>query len=355
MKTQWRCPNCDMSSSRHWNVRRHVERSHNSIGQPVSDQHMKQYLTKMNPQIPHFPLSYHYLLPTGPSSMFFTGHKQKNSPDKPYDFVDRLLEPLRKVVEFKNLLSQVAAPVSHQQQHNIAGSSTYYSTPSAATFNSSDFKNLINHQTPNRRASQDFIQIQPSSPPVDPNDILGYRGIVCNYCLDIEVEEVRFSKYIGKGGVVRMKHVCDPKTILEIYQHNNNPVDKSLQLKILEDILILRLKELVVNNWTKNQNYLFAVEVPNPPKDCIDLAIPADDYNNHWAARAIKNNHILLSDDEFTDFLQKVKNCTFAVFRIKWQGSVIYYWMGITNTPLSRLPDSSFDSSNQQDNKVNNK
>jgi len=88
---------------------------------------------------------------------------------------------------------------------------------------------------------------------------------------------------------------------------------------------------LVVNNWTKNQNYLFAIEVPNPWADCIDLAIPADD-NNHWAARTIKNNHISLSDDEFIDFLQKVKNSTFAVFRIKWQGSVIYYWMGITNT-----------------------
>jgi hypothetical protein len=98
----------------------------------------------------------------------------------------------------------------------------------------------------------------------------------------------------------------------------------------LEDVLILWL-ELVVNNWTKNQNYLFAIEVPNPWADCIDLAIPADD-NNHWAARAIKNNHISLSDDEFIDFLQKVKNSTFAVFRIKWQGSVIYYWMGITNT-----------------------
>jgi hypothetical protein len=87
----------------------------------------------------------------------------------------------------------------------------------------------------------------------------------------------------------------------------------------------------VVNNWTKNQNYLFAIEVPNPWAGYIDLAIPADD-NNHWAARAIKNNHISLSDDEFIDFLKKVKNSTFAVFRIKWQGFVIYYWIGITNT-----------------------
>jgi hypothetical protein len=116
---------------------------------------------------------------------------------------------------------------------------------------------------------------------------------------------------------------------------------------------LLLLIALVVNYWTKNQNYLFAIKVPNPPKDCIDLTIHADDDNN-WAARAIKNIHISLSDYEFIDFLQKVKNSTFAVFRIKWQGSVIYYWMGITNTPLSRLPDSSFDSSNQQEYNVDN-
>jgi hypothetical protein len=73
-----------------------------------------------------------------------------------------------------------------------------------------------------------------------------------------------------------------------------------------QDILILWLElELVVNNWTKNQNYLFAIEVPNPWADCIDLAIPADDYNNHWAARAIKNNRISLSDDEFIDSYKK--------------------------------------------------
>jgi hypothetical protein len=187
------------------------------------------------------------------------------------------------------LLSQVARPVSHQQQHNIA-CSRYYSTPSAATFNSGDSRNIISHQ------------------PHDPKDILGYRGIVCNDCLDIEVEEVRYSKYVGKGGIVRMKHICDPKRIVEIHQHNNNnnPIDKPLQLKKLETTLILWLKELVVNNWTKNKNYLYAIEV----------------------------------------------NSTFAVFRIKWQGSVIYYWMGITNAPLNKLPNSSFDSSNQQDNKL---
>jgi hypothetical protein len=324
-----------MSSSRHWNVLRHLERSHNGFGQPVSDQHTIQYLTKMNPQIPHFPLSYHLPPTPHPFSMSFPHQKQKNSPYKAYDFVDRLLEPLRKAVEFKNLLSQVSRPVSHQQQHNIAGS-RYHSTPSAATFNSGDSRNIISHQ------------------PHDPKDILGYRGMVCNDCLDIEVEEVRFSKYVGKGGILKMSHICDPKRIVEIHQHNNNnPIDKSIQLKKLETPLILWLKELVVNNWTKNKNYLYAIEVPNPPKDCIDLTIPAAD-DDHWAARAIKNIHILLSDDEFINFLQKVKNSTFAVFRIKWHGSVIYYWMGITNAPISKLPNSSFDSSNQQEYDVDN-
>lgn len=270
MKPQWRCPNCEMSSSRHWNVRRHLERSHNRIGQPISDQHTTQYLTKMNPQIPHFPLSYH-LLPPGPPSMFFPGHKQKNSPDKPYDFVDRFLEPLRKAVEFKNLLRQVTLPVSHEQYHNIAGSSTYYSTPSATTFNSGNSKDVISHQTPNWLIGQDFgsIQIQLPPTPVDPNDILGYMGNVCSDCLVIEIKEILFSKYVGKGGIVKINHVCDLKKMTKIHQYNNNPTYNTLQLKEMENKLLL-LKVLVVNNWTKNQNYLFAIKVPNPPMDCIN-------------------------------------------------------------------------------------
>jgi hypothetical protein len=151
----------------------------------------------MNPQIPHFPLSYHHLLPTGQSSMFFPGHKKKNSSDKPFDLVDRLLEPLRKAVEFKNLLMQVTPPVSHQQHHNIAGSSTFYSMPSDAIFSGGDSKNVISHQTPSWPVGQDF-QIQPTSPQLDPNDILGYRGIVCKDCLDVEVEEAIFQNILEK-------------------------------------------------------------------------------------------------------------------------------------------------------------
>ena len=48
-----------------------------------------------------------------------------------------------------------------------------------------------------------------------------------------------FSKYIGKGGVVRMKHVCNAKRILEIYQHNNS-VDQSLQFKKLEGLKCIK-------------------------------------------------------------------------------------------------------------------
>lgn len=341
-----------MSSSRHWNVRRHIERNHNGFGNPVSDQYTNQYLRGMNSQIPHFPLSYHLSSSPPISSMFFPQQKQKNSPDKAYDCFDRTLESLRKVVEFKNLLSQLA-PIPHQQQHHIA-SNIYYSTPSAATFNSGLSKNIINYQIPIWQIPQDYdsIQIQFPPPPLDPNDIRGYRGIACNYCQTIEVEEILFSKYVGKGGILAgMKHACDPKRTVKIHNNNNDPTDKALQLKKLESKLTLLLKSLVVNNWTKNQNYLFAIEAPNPPKNCIDLTIPADD-DNHWAARAIKNTHILLSDDEFTDFLQKVRNATFTVFKIKSQESVLYYLMGITNIPTNKLPNSSFDLSNQQDNKL---
>jgi hypothetical protein len=93
---------------------------------------------------------------------------------------------------------------------------------------------------------------------------------------------------------------------------------------------------LVVNNWTKHENYLVAIKQTNTQADHIELSSCKED---HWAARAIKNNQTLLSDIELTDFLYKVRNATFAVFKIKMQGSEdLYYMLMVTNNPSKFLP-----------------
>ena len=66
----------------------------------------------------------------------------------------------------------------------------------------------------------------------------------------------------------------------------------------MEKKLPLHIRNLAVNNWTKNQNYLVAIELPNQDEveknidqDYIDLTLSNKDNNNndYWPIRAIKN------------------------------------------------------------------
>ena len=49
IKPKWNCPNCPMSSTRHWNVLRHINRWHAGLGRPVSN-YARQYRTDVDPQ-----------------------------------------------------------------------------------------------------------------------------------------------------------------------------------------------------------------------------------------------------------------------------------------------------------------
>jgi hypothetical protein len=102
MRTKWSCSNCQMSSDRHYNVRRHIQRRHGGIGEPVSDDTL-QYYKDINPQNYFFPIGYSHH-----ASLSFLTRKEK--PRKNFSDVleHQFLQPVRKVVEFKNLLSELS-------------------------------------------------------------------------------------------------------------------------------------------------------------------------------------------------------------------------------------------------------
>jgi hypothetical protein len=179
---------------------------------------------------------------------------------------------------------------------------------------------------------------QPQPSPIDSNDIIGYRGCVCKVCLETNIEEMHFPAYDGKA-IGQMKHVCEPNKLAESRLYTNT--EKSFRLKEREKKLPLEIRNLVVNNWTKNRNYLVAVKLSNQQAEIenifgqnyIDLTLTNDNNNNnnHWSVRTIKNSHIVLSENEFIDFMRKVHNATFGIFKINMEGSVNFYWMAITN------------------------
>lgn len=286
----WICVNCGQPSGRKWNIQRHIQICHNSVGNFVS---FTDYLVGRQ-----------------------TGVYQPTSPpiyhSKKTNFLDIFMKEANRELARK-IVNQtfLQRPIWHQNLHGYTSG-----------FGSSGSS-------------------QPQPSPIDSNDIIGYRGCVCKDCLETNIEEIHLPAYDGKA-IGQMKHVCEPNKLAESRLYTNT--DKSLLLKEREKKLPLEIRNLVVNNWTKNRNYLVAVKLlsnqqaeieNNFDQNYIDLTLTNDNNNNnnHWSVRAIKNSHILLSENEFIDFMRKVQNATFAIFKINMEGSVNFYAMAITNGP----------------------
>jgi hypothetical protein len=68
-----------------------------------------------------------------------------------------------------------------------------------------------NHYDYTTNSSISTSHTQPS-PIASEDNIIGYRGYVCKYCLATDIEEMHFLAYNGKG-IGKMKHICEPKKL----------------------------------------------------------------------------------------------------------------------------------------------
>ena len=310
-----------MSSTRYWNVKRHISRRHGGSSLPYKNG-MTQYDT-----IQYGPR--HHIPPTSYIHNPVSGQESYENFDL---FMDRIIKWYSKLVELRNLCDQL-----HNFNQRSIVPSPQYSMPSR---NSSSVMAQDNNN--NYLQSSGFAK-----------DIFGFSGHVCKQCLDIYINYRYFldEDLEGEGRRNKGKHVCDPnkiaRTQLDIYKyiHFNENYCRLLPSDLKQ----------TVNEWTKGHNYLIAIELSNPPGNIIKLKHPKNPAKsitlhysqgnyieltnieeNNWASRAIKNTQINLSDNDLTEFLYKAKNKTFAVFKVHNQNSAYFYLMVITNVPLSK-------------------
>lgn len=77
------------------------------------------------------------------------------------------------------------------------------------------------------------------------------------------------------------------------------------------------------------------IALPFSVKRCLDVDLTNSNCNNNelyhnWAERIVKEKQTILNNEELMDFLQKVKDASFAFFRIeKEKGIRCYYFMAI--------------------------
>jgi hypothetical protein len=254
--------------------------------EPVRDEKM-QYLGETNPQNLHLPLDYSH----STSSFPFLTRKDKS--DKKFsDILEAQNLLLRKVIEFMSLRSQLFT--IQQQQQRLMPGSVYYSMPSM-TLDMGESNNKLSEQS--RFEDDDY------------SEKIGYRGHVCEKCLIINIDTI-FRHNDRENGQIESKHMCNSKRLDDArLEPNKDKTINDLYEKLSE---IMKKK---VNSWTENSAYLVAIEMlPNVAlNNCCEIT-PTDE--NHWAARAIKDKQTILNDEELSDFLCKVRNATYASFKV---------------------------------------
>jgi hypothetical protein len=274
----WVCRDCGRTFGRKWNALRHINNCHNRNGAVVS---FMDYVVGTHAGI-YFPQSRPTYEP-----------KKKNIFDI---YSDNWQEEFWKEMARRNV------------------SNIFNSMPGALWQKKNN--NNLEH-------TSSFIW--PDSTPVNFNQILGYTAFVCHKCLYSIIDEI-FSPLTEEVKAKIGKHICDPKKVAD-----NNQIDDTVRascINALENHLPFLIKE-AVNKWTKGQNYLIAIKISDIPENYIELT-PSNE--EHWAARAIINNQTLLKGIELIDFLQEVRNTTFAVFKINLHRSAGFYMLMIADS-----------------------
>ncbi len=160
-------------------------------------------------------------------------------------------------------------------------------------------------------------------------EIIGYEGYVCKECLTTHPLAIYRHKY-QKDRIIRTKHGCNNRRKLEIQweQQKNNETSILINLYINElPNSMLRF----VREWTKGQTLLAATEISTQPDSCHKTIICIE---KQWANRAITDGCTVLTDDELADFINTVKDCTGAYFKVqdnemdKNSGKVFYMCIG---------------------------
>jgi hypothetical protein len=283
-----------MSSSRHWNVVRHLGRTHDGVGMP-SNQH--DFTSKMYKELASREGS---LSPIAiASSIAAASISSTQKQEKKYDPFDHILQPLRKAAEFKTLLSQLSA--SSQGIPILASSYAAY--------------NRLSNAFSNPAYSQPFAFND------DEWEILSYHGYTCGSCLTNHPLAIYTRKQPELGQqkqqqTIRMTHQCDSQRLI-----NCSSLPTETKNKIIVD-LHYSLPESItkaVNAWTKNRSCLLSFEIPyNIQKGySIDL-IPK--HENHWSTRATKKRQTAFNNaEELNDFICSANNATFGIFNVHLQ------------------------------------
>jgi hypothetical protein len=321
-KEPWKCPyDCDRECSRHWNLKRHIERKHRGVGMPVKQKsspnkaHLKLEIERMSGQkYRSNPRSLPYNVngsPTLDNKRPQANEKfseEQETVDLVYEAFKKQKDRIEKIQEIGNFLyGHSSLPVN--PAHPIAQNIGPLSFGSTTDFNNS-----------NSMGTFDL--------PV------GFKTHICTSCLTGPIDPVMFSDFKNLGHIAfNSRHTCKQEDI----EHKQD-VAKKCTLDFITKWDSLRLVSLrglvdIVHQWVglHRDVYLCAFEISKPQ---IEYSMPirlGRLSKDHWAYRALddkENKKTIIDETELMYFLNLAK-ATGGVFQIQIDDKPRYFFIFI--------------------------
>ena len=375
IKPKWNCPNCPMSSTRHWNVLRHINRWHAGLGLPVSN-YARQYRSDVDQQSfassGHFNNNRHHHYGVEGYSMKAESSTSNNSNPTNSQFVPEELDndhthqrnslnesspssfstaaPKKEgsqntfnklLLEFNELLKIMPAGASSQQ--SVTMNDIMMGLYLRSLFTSmSNSNNNIFQKNDNSVMNNNNNNNKP--PPA------GYRIQFCNTCLPGNRLEPISAPFIIFEALTKIHHRCETDEGLEslssTMEQQNAKYSSPYTIKQAQERLISYLREVFIIRVGQQQGGAEEVVdvtlkahdyIPEPiigeklpqnrswvrESDYIDLGNLSNiEQEKNWVYRLFKEGGkgttkiIKINKNEFTDFVNIAK-ATFGAFKVQ--------------------------------------
>jgi hypothetical protein len=367
-RTEYRCPYCDQTSSRKWNIQIHIQRRHDN----------KIVQAQLGSDPLHYPSSIyaHQKLQDANNSSqnFYYNSLSFQAPLQGNDSTSKMTDHIRDMHETMYQIAEIKK-ISNQFQTSF-GSTDIIST-------------LSMQQSGNSNTRLEWLKDYASLGMLDNmlrnNKNIGFRGHICNNCLHCWVDPVYSNSEDLKSLIKSTKpspHMCDPKKVADIQMYlQDMPSKKNISENTLIDLLVilviiywcyypqnriyLRTEELTfsahssgeLNVVHKQKAYPFQVhddrtieeeqgeQNASPPFNiqlekinCNSVDIDLNSLEkSHWAYRAInevlshEESTIVLNDNDLREFVKSAKG-SYGIYRGYMGGSIRHFLMFLSFT-----------------------
>lgn len=291
---KYRCPYCEQTSSRRWNLLVHLERRHQGAGQPVGP---SQTGPTFNDQPPYGNEPTEKIsgrLNKNDLSSYNRGNGRGENIDNVGNSLDDTVKNLRRIAEIQRLTKEL------NSQHNQLPLHLMPSIGQTSINFTEQFLQILGSMT-----------FKPENNPLK-DHIIGLRCHTCEKCLSTVPLLIYGLK--ESGMIVPSRHKCNSTRVANF--QGLTGLDRRSKVMELYRLSPETMKKSVQDMWLGGVSpHLIVIPLIPSGKDTYEFA-PQVLKDHQWLSIAIEKEEIKLDDKYFDEFMSFTKGNTFIKFSI---------------------------------------